>query len=219
MDFTPTNTVGFIPYELVPKSTKVTYISFVADYRPLKPEPNHIRCIVGGDKLDYEDDTSSPTTNLAESKLLFNSVISDADKGAKFMMCGLKYHFLAPLMKEAQYMRMRWDHIPDDIKIRYNLHSMAHGDYIYLKIKKGVYGLKEAAILAYNKFLLHITPRGYYPILGTVELWKHKTRQTFFCLCVGDFVIKYLILIILHTSRIHSKIIFNFIWTGKKKIA
>ena len=56
---------------------------------------------------------------------------------------------------------MRWDQIPDDIKIRYNLHSMRHGDYVYVKIKKGVHGLKEAAILAYDKLILHLTPRGY----------------------------------------------------------
>ena len=53
---------------------------------------------------------------------------------------------------------MRWDHISDDIKIRYNLHSMAHGDYIYIKIEKGMYGLKEVAILAYKKFSSIILP-------------------------------------------------------------
>ena len=67
-------------------------------------------------------------------------------------------------MKQPQYMRMRWDQIPDDIKLRYNLHSMRHGDYVYIKIKKGMYSLKVAAILAYNKLILHLTPVGYYPI-------------------------------------------------------
>ena len=50
---TPTDTIDFIPYALVPPTTKVTYASFIADYRPLKPEPNRIRCVAGGDKLDY----------------------------------------------------------------------------------------------------------------------------------------------------------------------
>ena len=54
-----------------------------------------------------------------------------------------------------------------------------------------MYGLKEAAILAYNKTPLHLTSRGYYHIPGTAGLWKHKTRQTIFCLCVDDFGIKY----------------------------
>ena len=112
---TPTDTIDFIPHTLVPFKAKVTYASFIADYRPLKPEPNRIRCVAGGDKLDYFGDASSPTTTLAEAKLLFNSVISDADKGARFMTVDLKDHFLASPMREPQYMRMRWDQIPDDI--------------------------------------------------------------------------------------------------------
>ena len=94
-------------------------------------------------------------------------------------------------MEKPQYMRMRWDQIPNDIRIRYNLQAMRHGDYVYVKIKKGMYGLKEAAILAYNKLVHHLTPRGYIPIEGTAGLWKHKTRKTIFCLCVDEFGIKY----------------------------
>ena len=188
---TATDTIEFIPHHLVPSEEKVTYASFVADHRPLKPEPDRIRCVAGGDKLDYFGDSSSPTTTLTEAKLLFNSVISDASQGARFMTCDLKDHFLASPMKQPRYMRMRWDQIPDDIKLRYNLHTMKHYDYVYVKIKKGMYGLKEAAILAYNKLLLHLTPRGYYPIEGTAGMWRHKTRKTIFCLCVDDFGIKY----------------------------
>ncbi len=95
---TPTDTIDFIPYALVPTNTRVTYASFIADYRPLKPEPNRIRCVAGGDKLDYFGDSSSPTTTLTEAKLLFDSVISDANHGACFMTCDLKGHFLASPM-------------------------------------------------------------------------------------------------------------------------
>jgi len=88
-------------------------------------------------------------------------------------------------------MKMRWEHIPIDIRIKYNLSALLQNGYIYIKIKRGMYGLKEAAILAYNKLLQHLTPRGYYPIPGTSGLWRHKTRKTIFCLCVDDFGIKY----------------------------
>ena len=188
---TVTDTIDFIPYTLVLPGIKVTYATFVADYRPLKPEPTRIRCVVGVNKLDYIGDTSSPTATLAEAKMLFNSVISGADKGARFMTCDLKDHFLASPMKDSQYMRSRWDQMPDDIKNSYNLQVMKHNDYIYIKIKKGMYGLKEAAILAYNKLIHHLTPRGCYPIPGTSGLWKHNTGKTIFCLCVDDFGINY----------------------------
>ena len=76
---------------------------------------------MGGDELDFIGDSSYPTITLTEAKMIFSSVISDVDKGARFMACDLKGYFLASPMKEAQYMRMRWDQILEDIKVRYNL--------------------------------------------------------------------------------------------------
>ena len=36
-----------------------------------------------------------------------------------------------------------------------------------------------------------LKPHGYAPVIGTVGLWKHKSRPTKCCLCVDDFGIKY----------------------------
>ena len=66
----------------------------VCDYRPLKDEPYRVRLIIGGDKLEYDKETASPTTNLLETKLLLNSVISDAHKGARFLGIDIKDFFL-----------------------------------------------------------------------------------------------------------------------------
>ena len=54
-----------------------------------------------------------------------------------------------------------------------------------------MYGLKQAALLAYNHLKENLAQDGYYPIIGTLGLWKHKTRPTKFCVCVDDFGIKY----------------------------
>ena len=83
------------------------YANFVADYRLLKPEPNRIRCVVGGYKLEYQGDARSPTTTMIEEKLLIKSVISDSKYGARFLTCDLNDHFLASPMKKPQYMKMR----------------------------------------------------------------------------------------------------------------
>ena len=80
-----TNTIDFIMFSDVPTNEKVTYAQCVCDHRPLKPEPNRVRIVVGGDKLDCSIDAGAPTTNLTEFKLLINSVISEARQGAKFM--------------------------------------------------------------------------------------------------------------------------------------
>ena len=149
---TATDTINFIDHQDVSQQYKVTYANFIADFIPLKPEPSQIRGIVGGDKLDFMVDSSAPTMTLVEAKMLFNSIISDAKRGKKFMACDLKDHFLASPMAKPQYMQMRWEHIPDDIKICYSLEKLLHYGYIFVKIKKGMYGLKEAAILAYKNY-------------------------------------------------------------------
>ena len=54
-----------------------------------------------------------------------------------------------------------------------------------------MYGLKQAARLAYDLLKKRLAPYGYYPDLVCPNVWKHKTRRTTFILCVDDFGIKY----------------------------
>ena len=63
--------------------------------------------------------------------------------------------------------------------------------HIYIKIKKGMYDFKQAAILAYIHLKETLAPHGYTPVGGTVGSWKHATRSTKFCLCVDDFGTKH----------------------------
>ena len=108
---------------------------------------------------------------MVETKLLVNSTISDASKGAKFMSMDLKDYFLATPMDRNEYMRVKLKYFPADIISRYNLMTLVAADgYIYIKIKKGMYGLKQAALLAYRNLKQHLAPHGYYPVIGTVGL-------------------------------------------------
>ena len=187
-----TDTMEFIHKNLVPLGKKVTYASFVFDFRPLKSEPYRCRLVVGGDKLPYPNDASSPAASLLETKILLNSTISDAKNGARFMAADLKDFFLASPMDSPEFMKIPLKHIPEDIITTYNLRNLVTSDgYVYVKIKKGMYGLKQAAILAYNNLVNNLQEDGYFPIPHTVGLWKHATRKTIFCLCVDDFGIKY----------------------------
>ena len=97
---TVTDTTNSYHVLLYPRTPKSLMQRFIVDYHPFKPEPNRLRCVAGGDKLDYICDSNSPTTTLTETKNLFNSGISHADKGAKFMTCDLNDHFLASQMKK-----------------------------------------------------------------------------------------------------------------------
>ena len=88
-------------------------------------------------------------------------------------------------------MRIPLDIFPPDIVSKYNLDRIAHNGYVYIKIKKGMYGLKQAALLAYNKLVKHLKPFGYSPVPFSLSLWTHVSRPTKFCLCVDDFGVKY----------------------------
>ena len=188
-----TDTIEFITRNDLPSDAATTYASFVCDIRPLKSETHRVRLVVGGDKLPYAADSSSPAASLLETKLLINSVISDHNKtNAKFCTADLKDFFLATPMEKPEYMKLQFDILPDDIKLKYDLHNKVTPDnYIYVKIVKGMYGLKQAAILAYTNLVDQLKPHGYEPCPYTTGLWKHKTRDIHFCLCVDDFGIKY----------------------------
>ena len=80
-----------------------------------------------------------------------------------------------------------------------------------------MYGLKQAAILAYTKLISILKPFGYHPIPHTVGMWQHKKRKTKFCLCVDDFGIKYTCL---HDAQhllnaLTSAYTISTDWTGK----
>ena len=54
-----------------------------------------------------------------------------------------------------------------------------------------MYGLKQAAILAYNFLKKNLVPLRYETIPHTDGLWRHKTCKNTLCFCVDDFGIKY----------------------------
>ena len=56
--------------------------------------------VVGGDKLTFEHNSGSLVTDLLKTKLLLNSVISDAKSGARFLSMDLKDMFLHTPMEQ-----------------------------------------------------------------------------------------------------------------------
>ena len=63
--------------------------------------------------------------------------------------------------------------------------------YVYCEVQLGMYGLKQAAILAYKQIKERLEKKGYHPIPGTTGLWKHTTQKITFALCVDNFGVKY----------------------------
>jgi len=58
-----------------------------------------------------------------------------------------------------QYIRVPQRFIPDEIKNKYNLVLEPDG-YTYFEIRRGMYGLKEAGIIAYKHLVKNLLPYG-----------------------------------------------------------
>ena len=77
-------------------------------------------------------------------------------------------------------MRVHSRYFDKEIITLYNLHDKVNKDgYIYCEIQLRIYGLKQAAILAYKLLKKRLAPAGYFPSRESNGLWKHKTRKHF----------------------------------------
>jgi hypothetical protein len=62
---------------------------------------------------------------------------------------------------------------------------------VYIEIRKGMYGLKQAGLLINQLLQTRLAPFGYYPVRHTPGLWLHHTRPISFTFVVDDFAVKY----------------------------
>jgi hypothetical protein len=88
-------------------------------------------------------------------------------------------------------MKMLLSRFPEEIIQKYNLNALAVDGWVYIEIRKGMYGLKQAGLLDNQLLQTRLAPFGYYPARHTPGLWLHKTRHISFTLFVNDFSVKY----------------------------
>ena len=86
--------IDFIPKSEIAQGWDIKCANYVCKYRPLQYELYRTILFVGGKKLIYEEDYVSPTDSRLEIKILINSVISNAKKGARFCSYDIKDFFL-----------------------------------------------------------------------------------------------------------------------------
>jgi hypothetical protein len=89
-------------------------------------------------------------------------------------------------------MKMMLSRFPEEIVQEYNLNALAVNSWVYIEILKGMYGLKQAGLLANQLLQTRLAPFGYYPERHTPGLWLHKSRPISFTLVVDDFAVKYM---------------------------
>ena len=84
-------------------------------------------------------------------------------------------------------MKMKLKIIPQEIIDQYQLQNMEEDGWVYMKIVKGMPGLKQAARLANERLVHHLSPYGYAPVQHTPSLCKHESNGIIFALEVDYF--------------------------------
>ena len=125
---------------------KGTYDNFGSNIRPSEPEPYRSGCIVGEDKLDNDNDTASPTTNIFETRLLINSTIFDSQMGLNFYYVDLK-DFFDQINGRCRVYEDTFGFHSWRYNRKYNLKVLEYDGYVYVKVQKDIYGMKDATML------------------------------------------------------------------------
>jgi hypothetical protein len=101
------------------------------------------------------------------------------------------FYLMTPL-HHAKFIRIKLSDIPDEVIREYKLTEKATKNRsIYIRAKRGMYGLPQAGLLA-NKLLKKcLNKQGYRQSKLVPGLWKHNTRPIQFTLVVNDFGVKY----------------------------
>ena len=144
---------------------------------------------MGGNKLTVDGNTATQCASLVTTKILINSVISTPN--TQFSCIDIKNMYYGLPMQDYKYMRIKYDEIPNNIKEKYNLHALQHNGWVYVQIRKGIPGLKQAGKITNDRLTKHLEQYGYIPTAQTPWLWKNCTRPVTFTLVVDDFGVKY----------------------------
>jgi hypothetical protein len=80
--------------------------------------------------------------------------------------------------------------IPTDIINHYQLSNKVLKDYVYMEIRKGMYGLPQVGIRANKQLKKHLPRHGYFEQPHTPGLFSHESHPIWFNLAVDDFGIK-----------------------------
>ena len=94
-------------------------------------------------------------------------------------------------MPRYEYMKIPISVIPEEIIDLHNLKPLFHNGYVYVEIRKGMYGLPQASRIANDKLVPILANAGYHQSEQIPGLFAHETRPVAFCLVVDDFGVKY----------------------------
>ena len=94
-------------------------------------------------------------------KILLNSTIST--EGARLVTGDISNMYLESFLKNAEYVRFKVDQIPENIIKHYKLENKIRNGFVYAKINRAWYGLKQSGKIAHDDLVAHLKTEGYIP--------------------------------------------------------
>ena len=144
--------------------------------KPEKEEEERTRLTVGRNLLDFTGSLRAPTASVTTAKCVFNSVVSTP--GARCLLDDIKNFYLNNILPDPEFMRITLKIIPQEIIDTYDLKVLVDDQgWIHMRTEKGMYGLKQAGIIANQELLKYMAPFGYHPVKHTPGLWFHDSRK------------------------------------------
>ena len=147
-----------------------------------------MRLTAGGDIITFDGPVSTPTSNLATSKLHWNSVISTP--GSRYLVVDAKHFYLNNVMSKHEFYKISISLIPQAVIDEYDLMDKQINGFLYVRLEKVMYGIVQAGIIAHTALKRHLQPFGYEPAPITPGLWRHNKNGITFTLVVDNFGIK-----------------------------
>jgi hypothetical protein len=99
--------------------------------------------------------------------------------------------YLETPLDRYDYMKIPIALFPSWIKKKYNQDEHTNNWFVYVEIRKAIYGLPQGEYSANKRLWENLKPNGYYEVSHTPGLWRHKRRPIQFSLVCDDFGVKY----------------------------
>jgi hypothetical protein len=137
---------------------KFTYCNPVVHHHPQKEDPNRIQLTAGGNLIHCNEELLVLTAGLETAKLHWNSFVGTAM--ARYMCIDLKNFYLTAKLEYYEYMTIPLAYFPPWIVNQYNLNLHALNGKVHLELRRVVWILLQAGILANKQLQQKMAPLG-----------------------------------------------------------
>jgi len=116
------------------------------------------RGTAGGDRINYPGVVASKSASMELFKCIVNSAVST---DASLTTMDIKDFYLNTTLTRPEFLKIHRKQISDFIMDKYNLHQFLRGDYVTVRVDKGMYGLKQAGLLSHERLVTHLASHNY----------------------------------------------------------